>query len=275
MPSPNQDAYSFTALSSGWNVCVVCDGHGEAGEILAERVARSLPLFFSEHLHTGVAVEAALSQAFLDAQADLEQHFRRPQIQAGSTATLLAQRQGETWLAYAGDSKAVLADLATGCTVFHTEDHKAHDPAESARLKSAGAQVIEKRYEDGEVLSRIFVPRTGVPGLAMSRSLGDGCLKRYGVTAEPDVHEVSELWSRCQAPLAVIASDGLWDTISVEDTVKALSTRHCSGLNVGIGAEALTRRAQRLWIECEGDYCDDVTILLFGPEGSYSGRKET
>lgn len=65
------------------------------------------------------------------------------------------------------------------------------------KISQKGELVL--RYDDGEVVSRIFIPkcgspchcrgrchwrtknddlRTGVPGLAMSRSMGDGCLKK-------------------------------------------------------------------------------------------------
>merc|ERR1712039_6090 len=105
----------------------------------------------------------------------------------------------------------------------------------------------------------------------MSRSLGDGCLKKYGVTAEPEVRNVSDLWDRCTAPIVVLASDGLWDTITVEETISSLTARAHAGLDVKIGAEALLRRSQRLWIENEGDYCDDVTVLLLAPTASLTG----
>ncbi|CAE8645052.1 unnamed protein product, partial [Polarella glacialis] len=151
----------------------------------------------------------------------------------------------------------------------------AHDPEEYSRLQAAGAQVIEKRYEDNEVVSRVFIPKTGVPGLAMSRSLGDGCLKKYGVTAEPEVRDVTSLWRGCRAPCVVLASDGLWDTISVEETVASLTARVRTGREVGLGVEALLRRSQRRWIEAEGDYCDDVTVLLVAPSASIQPRQKS
>jgi len=128
--------------------------------------------------------------------------------------------------------------------------------------------VIHKTYDDGSVVIRVFVPRTGFPGLAMSRSLGDGCLKQYGVTAEPEVHNISDLWTGCEAPVVLMASDGLWDTISIEDTMRLLAARCQKGQDVVRGIEALCRRAQRIWIEDSGDYCDDVTIMFLAPKGS-------
>jgi len=269
--TPNQDAFSFTILSHGWMICIACDGHGEQGEVVSERVTRMLPLFLSLHLGE-MSIEEALPHAFRDAQSDLERCFSSAQAFSGATVATcclsLDKLPQQAWVAHVGDSRVVVGDLWSGQSVFCTDEHKAHDPQEYSRLETAGAQVIQKRYDDGEVVSRVFIPKTGVPGLAMSRSLGDGCLKKYGVTAEPDVQDVSGLWQSCAAPALVIASDGLWDTISVEETVANLYGRCKNGRDVTLGVEALLRRSQRRWIEAEGDYCDDVTILLLAPNAS-------
>ncbi|CAJ1331541.1 unnamed protein product [Effrenium voratum] len=206
---PNQDAYSFTTLH-GWVICIACDGHGEHGEVIAERVSRVLPLFFSMHLADGV--EEALRRAFLAAQSDLEESFGAMQVYSGATVVMCCFQEGaeSVWCAYVGDSRLVVGDMETGQPVYCTDEHKAHHPQEYQRLEAAGAQVIQKRYDDGEVISRIFIPKTGVPGLAMSRSLGDGCLKKYGVSAEPDICEITGQWQACQFPAMMLGSDGLW-----------------------------------------------------------------
>ncbi|CAK0902263.1 unnamed protein product [Prorocentrum cordatum] len=266
---PNQDAFSYTLLDSGWIVCVACDGHGEHGEVVAERVARALPLFLSPHLLEHDP-EVALRRAFAEAQLDLERCFRSAQVYSGAAvaACCVHSERREAWTAHAGDSQVVLGDLGGGGVVCYTEEHKAHDPGELERLREAGAQVIQKRYDDGELVSRIFIPRTGIPGLAMSRSLGDGCLKKYGVCADPEVQDMSTLWRACAAPVLLLASDGLWDMVTPGAAVEVLASRCRSGLDVLLGVEVLLRRSQRLWIEAEGDYCDDVTVLLVAPSAS-------
>lgn len=268
----NQDAFSYTVLDSAWMVCIACDGHGENGEVVAERVARTLPMFFERNLQTVRNAGEALTNSFEEAQADLEQSFKVVQVYSGATAVACCVNLEtlETWVAHAGDSLVVIGDLEDGSVVFKAEGHKAHSPSEEKRLKAAGAQIVSKQYDDGDIVSRIFIPRTGVPGLAMSRSLGDGCLKKYGVTAEPDVHEVTGLWRSCQKPAILLASDGLWDTFTAEETVRALAARAHAGLDPIRGVEALVKRAQRRWIEAEGDYCDDVTVLLMAPRSSLS-----
>merc|ERR1712129_156708 len=108
----------------------------------------------------------------------------------------------------------------------------------------------------------------------MSRSLGDGCLKKYGVTPTPDVQDVSGIWAACEAPIAVLASDGLWDTINAQETVASLFARAKKGQDVKRGAEVLLRRSQKLWVQGEGDYCDDCTVILLAPTASLKSRKQ-
>jgi serine/threonine protein phosphatase PrpC len=265
--APNQDSFSYTHLVGGWIICIVCDGHGEQGEVISERVARTIPLLLGQHLAASMKMDEALNYAFLQAQDDLEKAFMTQQVYSGAAVAVccLNLESNETWFAHAGDSRVVLGDLVDGRIACTSEDHKAHVPAEGERLERAGAQVVMRRYGEGEVISRVFIPRTGVPGLAMSRSLGDGCLKRYGVVAEPEVNDVSRFWHECKEPIIVMGSDGLWDTIDLEEAMNALASRRASSLDVRQGAENLCRRAQRLWIEEEDDYCDDATVLIMAP----------
>jgi len=272
--TPNQDSYSYTYLDSGWIVCVACDGHGEHGDAISERVARLLPLHFAGSAEA-LGAGDALCKAFELAQAELERSMAEQQKLSGTMAAVYCFHvaSGQAWVAHAGDSRVVLGDLRSGEVVFSTNEHKPHDPGEAERLQRSGAQVISRHYEDGELVSRIYVPGTGVPGLASSRSLGDGCLKGFGVVAAPDVRDVSALWRECAAPVAVLGSDGLWDFISPAETLAVLSARFTRALDVRRGAEVLLRRSQKLWIEAEGDYCDDVTVLLVAPSGSLAPPK--
>lgn len=273
VPCPNQDAFSYTLLDSGWVFLVVCDGHGDHGEIISERVARTIPLFLSQHVSSGV--ESALTEAFHRGQADLERSFKVEQQFSGTTVTAccIHTKTAEVWIAHAGDSPVVIGDLQTGASLFYTEDHKAYHPEEAERLQKCGAKVITKTYEDGDILSRVFIPRAGIPGLAMSRSLGDGCLKKYGVIATPEVRNVTDLWSSCNAPVALLGSDGLFDFIRPEAATSVMSARIRGGQDLKIGMLKLIRQAQHLWIEAEENYCDDITVMLLGqPSAQVSER---
>lgn len=271
--SKNQDSFSYTLLDSGCVVCVVCDGHGEHGEMVAERISRTLPMFISHHVDA-MGFEQALPEAFLLAQADLEQSLSLMQAYSGATVAVCCNNPttGEVWVAHTGDSIVVIGDLATGQVLFYTGEHKAHDPDEAKRLEECGAQVICKKYEDGDIVSRVFIPKTGVPGLAMSRSLGDGCLKRYGVIAVPEVQDISGIWESCTHPICVIGTDGLFDAICLEDAIASIAARVRAGHDVRKGLMKLIRRSQHMWIETEGDYCDDITLVMMGPQPNFDSQ---
>ena len=75
---------------------------------------------------------------------------------------------------------------------------------------------------------------TNSPGLAMSRSLGDTCGKRAGVSSAPEVFTGTlQPGSDC---FLVIASDGLWEFMSNQEVSAVRMT--------SIGALAPRRRAR-------------------------------
>lgn len=60
---------------------------------------------------------------------------------------------------------------------------------------------------------RVWLPNQEIPGLAMSRSLGDGVAHSVGVSSVP---EVTEFLTGPNDKFAVVASDGLWEFMSNE-----------------------------------------------------------
>ena len=56
-----------------------------------------------------------------------------------------------------------------------------------------------------------------VPGLAMTRSMGDSVAKSVGVTYEPEIKEFS---LTDDDKILVLASDGLWDRISNDEVTR-------------------------------------------------------
>ncbi len=65
------------------------------------------------------------------------------------------------------------------------------------------------------------MPETGVPGLAMSRSLGDYLAHSVGVSAKPQLIDyVIDLDDEA----LVIASDGVWEFLSNEHVAQIVHT---------------------------------------------------
>ena len=222
--SVGQDCCSISVLPSGWHVYCLFDGHGDGGHWPAQRASRTLPYLLEATQACSTmlkqdSVEAALYHAFEKVQMDLvrqsvEQDF---ELQVcGSTAVCVLQhpRHHKVWAAYLGDSRAVLIVPGKGA-VAQTMDHKPSVESERARLEGLGVDIQRKVHEDGFVEERLFIQGEDFPGLCMTRSLGDLCVKDHGVTAEPEVLS----WNTSDYPdsYVLIASDGIWDCFTSDE----------------------------------------------------------
>lgn len=58
---------------------------------------------------------------------------------------------------------------------------------------------------------RVWLPQDDIPGLAMSRSLGDRMAHSVGVSCEP---EISSLMLSEEDKILILASDGVWEFLS-------------------------------------------------------------
>lgn len=91
-----------------------------------------------------------------------------------------------------------------------TLDQKPNLHEEMERIQQAGGLVQKLTDSFGRKVGpyRVWKVGTNLPGLAMSRSIGDGVAKSVGVTGTPVVQKFSIDFERDL--FAVIASDGVW-----------------------------------------------------------------
>ena len=71
---------------------------------------------------------------------------------------------------------------------------------------------------------RIWKKNAELPGLAMSRNIGDRIAKEIGVTSKPDII-VKEIQAG-NIKFIILASDGIWDYLSNEK-VKDIVLQYC------------------------------------------------
>ena len=94
-------------------------------------------------------------------------------------------------------------------------------------------------------------------GLAMARSIGDHHAAAVGVIASP---EVTEYRITDDDVALVLASDGVWELLSsqaVVDMVASVKTLDPNEICAKIVAESA-----RMWRAEEGDYRDDITVVV-------------
>ncbi|CAI5722167.1 unnamed protein product [Peronospora destructor] len=116
----------------------------------------------------------------------------------------------------------------------------------SARLKC-------HEHDDGiDGPPRVWLGHMDVPGLAMSRSLGDAVAHTAGVLSEP---EFTSRWldksDRC------LIVDGLWEFMSNEECMEiAMGQR-----DPKVAVDLLIKEANRRWMK-EEQVSDDITIIV-------------
>lgn len=98
-----------------------------------------------------------------------------------------------------------------------TKDQKPEDSEELTRLVECGARVKRLVDEDGNRVGpyRVWEMNSNVPGLSMSRSIGDQIAKSLGVIATPIITEMEI--DPLHDNFIVVASDGVWDTMDNDD----------------------------------------------------------
>jgi serine/threonine protein phosphatase PrpC len=90
-----------------------------------------------------------------------------------------------------GDSRAIIVN-SQGKIKELTRDHKPDINEEKARILANGGRVTTLRKDKtGQPTGpkRVYLKNEDIPGLAMSRSLGDYVAHSVGVSAEPEILE--------------------------------------------------------------------------------------
>ncbi|POM63519.1 Serine/threonine protein Kinase [Phytophthora palmivora] len=157
------------------------------------------------------------------------------------TVVLHFRRDQRVVSANVGDSRALVwfpsvpEQPNDASVVSLSMDHWPNDPGERSRIESSGG------FVNFSGLWRV------VGQLAVSRSLGDRHLRKF-VTAEPSIFH-TQLDKRSSNGLVVVASDGLWETMSNDDVVRFLAEKRSGKVTRGDGHVSLDDLATELLTE--------------------------
>lgn len=224
---------------------VLCDGHGKNGKIVADFCVKFMLDYFSSQAQAfRVNASSALVAMFEESDRELLKEKDIDASLSGCTAVAVVLSDEFLHVASVGDSRAVLASIPkagdvlpvlsnTTETKFRrrvvplrllipvqlTVDQKPDSEEEIERIRSAGGVVKRMVDENGNSLGpfRVWKPNSRIPGLAMSRSIGDFVAAEVGVIATPivqrfPVEQTSDLFF-------MIASDGVWDVMNNTEVV--------------------------------------------------------
>ena len=292
-----QDNYTFIS-SHNMLLCALFDGHGSVGEQVSEFCVDFTTRYFSSNAQTfQTSPKSALISLLEDCDASLRTTKIRYEL-SGSTAVVLLITSTSIHTASLGDSRAVLGTLANMsfslpaplnkyCRQYTvgrvlkpiplTVDQKPNHDEEFMRIRKAGGQVDKVTDIMGNKLGpfRVWLPNSDLPGLAMSRSIGDGLAKSIGVIATP-VYHFFTIYSDTDQYI-VMASDGIWDVMEnmevvvfIEKFKEKCDNSHSTdvfpaGCQNSSIARMLCEEARYRWfglIEAEDVNIDDISCIV-------------
>jgi serine/threonine protein phosphatase PrpC len=223
----------------GYLLAALFDGHGANGRQVVETAASFIGHWFEVEIDRFIVsvTQHDPIEALTTMIEDCELHVneRIDTTLSGSTAVMLLVTPTYIYSANLGDSRGILAcvpgptsDLKQPRNMTRstfkrlvvpgrmlvslaiTLDQKPNQQEEMKRIHQAGGIIQRLASPSGRKQGpyRVWKPETTLPGLAMSRSLGDSMAKSIGVIATPVVQQFTLEFERDL--FAVIASDGVW-----------------------------------------------------------------
>lgn len=230
-------------LSKGYLLAALFDGHGKLGRPVVDfctayvgrQYEADIDLFIVRTMQR--SPKEALKKLVEDCDRHCIENSGVDCALSGSTAVLILITPTHLFSASLGDSRGVLAcvpgpndDLKSASAkeprsspfirtvvpgrlvlpLALTMDHKPNLEEEMKRIHEYGGIVRKVTDAAGHKVGpyRVWKPGTTLPGLAMSRSIGDSLAKSVGVIGTPVIQQFTLDFERDL--FAVIASDGVW-----------------------------------------------------------------
>lgn len=254
----NQDALIMMddPTTNSLIICVL-DGHGEHGDGVSISFREQLPVEMMNHPSWATDIKKAAADAIAKVEHSVIRNFRIDTEFSGTTLSMAIVRGNTITGVNIGDSRVIIGKEEEGKIVAEefTHDHKPDTPKEKDRILAAGGRVFAVEYDDGiDGPPRVWLGHMDVPGLAMSRSLGDAVAHTAGVISDPEFTERDLTESD---KFIVVATDGLWEFVTNEETADMVA--HCE--NPTRGVEMLMKEANSRWM-AEEQVIDDTTIIV-------------
>ena len=92
---------------------------------------------------------------------------------------------------------------------------------------------------------RVWLKNKQVPGLAMTRSIGDMAASSVGVTAEPEIKVFNNLMPHDK--FIVVGSDGIWDRLSNQEVMMTIAKQYYQSKDADNACNHLMREAADRW----------------------------
>jgi len=280
----NQDSLiSCEDLGRGIPLFGVLDGHGVNGANVSSFITEAIIELAKSYIKNEEDDEVngkdmlktiiARAVGKLAAESNIDISF------SGTTLTLSTIVDNIVYTANIGDSRLIAIKEKNSYITAKalSFDHKPEIPEEMDRIEKRGGRVAPLPGPVGIDMGpqRVWLTDMDIPGLAMSRSIGDSIAQRVGVV---DIPEITEYVITDNVLMFLWATDGIWEFLSNSEAAKIVikamekelsktnDGQHdrllpANQLPIGIAAEMLIEESVNKWVQ-EEDAIDDCTALI-------------
>ncbi|CAD8112624.1 unnamed protein product [Paramecium sonneborni] len=259
----NQDAFICCAKIEN-NECIhlfaICDGHGENGHFVSGFIKAHLPTLVSKNK---MILERSSSQGLMIIIQGLSDLLQKSNIDisfSGSTLVIVYLQNNKLYCANLGDSRAVLLSRDDKWKMKPlSRDHKPSCKDEADRILANGGRIDPLMNNLGLFVGPLRVwTNQNVPGLAMTRSLGDEIAHSVGVSDKP---EILQFDLEKSDKVIILGSDGLFEFLNDEQIVNCITPYYDSS-NIEGACNQLMLAACNSWMQKCNNLIDDITFIV-------------
>ncbi|THG15423.1 hypothetical protein TEA_002914 [Camellia sinensis var. sinensis] len=215
----------------------VFDGHG--GGKAAEFVANNLDRNIMKEVMS--RCEEEIIEAVKDGYLSTDAKFLKEDLSGGTCSVTAMIRNGNLVVSNAGDCRAVLS--RGGVAEVLTDDHRPSRKDERDRIENQGGYV--------DCCNGIWRIQGS---LAVSRAFADRHLKQW-VVAEPET-TLLRITPECE--FLILASDGLWDKVSIQEAVDVVRPS-----SIGVDkSESISACKRLVDLSVTRGSIDDISVMV-------------
>lgn len=251
LEKPNQDSF-FAKVNfmerPNYHLFGVCDGHGVHGHLVSQYVTKHLQIQLAKKIlmaeagkkpdteglpgsqpgatNQPIAVEELIFAAVDSCVKDLASRSGIDLMFSGTTCNFCLIKDDLLYVTNIGDSRAILgfeekAGLVQAKALSY--DHKPEFESEKARILKNNGRIGKIQTQSGHFVGpdRVWLKEEDLPGLAMTRSIGDLVAESVGVTWKPGSPPLTAeitIYRLCiEDKIIVIASDGVWEVMENQE----------------------------------------------------------
>ena len=250
-PKTNQDSFLIKKTENNY-IFGIFDGHGLEGHL----VSNAIKDYLNNNANTNsFSSNDKIRTLFNNLNNSINTSLSFKAMDSGSTCVLTFINDEKIICANCGDSRAILISENENKIIPLSRDHKPELPDEKKRIIMNGGRV-EKIFGMGPY--RVWFKDAEYPGLAMSRSIGDGYAHKIGVIHEPEIFEFN--LNNNKPRVIILASDGVFEFVKNED-IKNIVEKYYYNMDSQGCAKEIVEYSRKIW-ESSGYAIDDITCVV-------------